>query len=498
MTTDTAAAPTQAPAARGSLGTAKIVFFVIAATAPMAAMVGTVPYGFVLGTGAGMPAAYVLAGLIMFCFVAGYAAISRQIVNAGALYAYIRAALGRVPGGAAAWLAVLSYNTVTIGCFAVFGYFANLLLAVPGVTWHWYTAVALVLTALLGRRQIELSARVLGVLICAEILILVVMDFGILAHRGTAALPAVSFAPGTALGPGLGAALTFAFTCFAGIESAALYGEEARDPRRTVARASYWAVVIVAVFYSVTSWLAVGGVGASQVRARAAKDLGDLFFKLNTQYTSSGLTTVMGLLLLTSVLATSVAMHNATSRYMYALGREGLLPRWLGEVHPRFQSPHRASAAQLLLSVLVIGAFALAGLDPCTNLAVSLISLGTVGIMVLLLGTSLAIIVYFARNAGERRRWWSTVTAPVLALTGLGTAIVLVLWNYHNLTGTDSVVVNGLTVLIPLAALAGAARTLWLRARRPDAYQALGQGVTTASPAMSAHDPEPPSPTATG
>lgn len=468
---DTSAELPAAPERR-TLSTAKIAFFVIAATAPLAAMVGTVPYGYALGTGAGMPAAYFVAGLVMFCFVAGYAAMSRQVVVAGALYAYIRTALGRVPGAAAAYLAVLAYNSLSIGLFGAFGYFADLILDVPGISWHWYTLAALALTAFLGRRRVDVSARMLGVLMIAEIAILLIMDAGILTDRGLQALPTAAVAPDVALGTGVGAALTFAFTSFAGIESAALYSEEARDPRRSVASASYWSVGIVTLFYGLTCWLAVGGIGVDQVRPRASKELGELFFNLNTRYTSKELTAIMAVLLITSVLASCIALHNATSRYLHALGREGLLPRGLSATHPRHGSPHLASATQILLAVVVIGSFALAGLDPYRNLGVSLVSLGTVGIMILLLGTSLAVVVHFARHPGERH-WWRTAVAPGVALLGLGAAIVLVLDNYPQLTGTRSLAVNGLTVLLPLVALAGAARALWLRAYRPAVYRAL-------------------------
>ncbi|MFF6983730.1 APC family permease [Streptomyces sp. NPDC008343] len=463
---------TSAPPPRGTLTAPKIVFFVIAATAPMAAMVATVPFGFALGTGPGMPAAYVLAGVTMLCFVSGYAAMSRKIVHAGALYSYIRAGLGRIPGAAAAWLALLSYNVMTVGLIGAFAHFADLIVAAPAVTWHWYAAAVLALVAVLGRRQIEMSAWMLGIVMMAEIAILLVMDIGIVSHRGAEALPAVSFSPDVALGAGIGAALTFAFTSFTGIESAALYGEEARDARRSVSLAVCWSVVIIAVFYGLTSWLAVGGVGPDHVRSRAGEEGGELFFSLNTQYTSAGLTDVMALLLVTSFLASTLAMHNATSRYLYALGRERLLPRWLGVTHTKHGSPHRASAAQSVLAVLLVGGFALAGLDPYMNLATSMVSLGTLGIMVLLLGTSVAVLVYFARHRADRH-WWNTTLAPALALGGLGTAMVLILQNYAHLTGTHSTVVNTLPYLIVLAAVVGAARALWLRKHHPHAYRAL-------------------------
>ncbi|MFF3493259.1 APC family permease [Streptomyces sp. NPDC002795] len=460
---DTSTSHVEAPPVRGTLTAPRITFFIIAATAPLAAMVGSVPYGFALGTGAGVPAAYVIAGLIMFCFVAGYAAMSRRITDAGALYAYIRVGLGRMPGAAAAYVAVLSYNALTIGLFAALGYFTHLVLGGP--SWHWYTAAGIALTAFLGRRQIDLSARVLGVLMIAEVAVLFVMDAGVVAHKGIAALPAVSFEPRVALGAGLGVALSFAFTSFAGIESAALYAQEARDPRRAVALAAYWAVGIVTLFYGLTSWIAVGGVGPDQVRERAAQELGDLVFHLTVRYTAEWVAGVMALLMLTSVLASVVALHNATSRYLHALGREGLLPRSLGATHPRYHSPHRASAVQSLLAVVVIAGSVVAGLDPYTTVGISLITLGTVGIMVLLAATSLAVTIFFARDPAGRH-WWRTALAPVLALCGLGGAIVLVIVHYADLTGTDSPVVNSLPLLIPVAVCAGLGRVLRLRADR--------------------------------
>ena len=490
---------TQTPEAtrrNSGLSTWKIVFFVIAATTPMAAMVGTVPFGFALGTGAGMPAMYLLAGLIMFCFMVGYAAMSHKIVNTGALYTYIRAGLGRLPGASAAYVAVLSYIAFTIGIVGAFGYFAVMILPFHGVSWECYSAALLLVVAVLGRRQLDLSVKTIGLLMCAEILILVIMDLAIGADKGTGALPAVSFSPSVAFGTGLAAAMTFAFTSYIGVESAPLYSEEARDPRRSIPRAGYWAVAIITVFYTLTSWLAVGGLGVNHVRTAAATEGGGLFFALNAQFTAPWVTDVMKVLLVTSFLATTIALHNAASRYIFALGREGLLPHWLGQRHPKHGSPARASALLSIVTAAVVAAFAIARLNPYTTLGVSMISLATIGIMVLLLAASLAVLVYFARRPSDRH-WWTTMSAPLLALAGLGSALVLVLGHYKYLTGTDSSLINGLPWLILVAIAVGVARALWLKARRPEAYAAMHPEFDTpnsndASPAIvPATAPEP-------
>ena len=54
----------------------------------------------------------------------------------------------------------------------------------------------------------------------------------------------------------------------------------------------------------------------------------------------------MRALLLSSIFACLLAFHNTITRYLFALGREGLLWGFLAGVHPRFQSPYKASYVQ--------------------------------------------------------------------------------------------------------------------------------------------------------
>ncbi|HEY7857628.1 MAG TPA: APC family permease, partial [Candidatus Nanopelagicales bacterium] len=80
---------------RGSLTTPEIVFIVVAMAAPLAAVVGTVPLGFVLGNGAGLPVAFALAAVSLLLFAFGYAAMARRVVNTGAFYTYVAQGMGK-------------------------------------------------------------------------------------------------------------------------------------------------------------------------------------------------------------------------------------------------------------------------------------------------------------------------------------------------------------------------------------------------------------------
>src|SRR4051794_33416379 len=245
-------------------------------------MVGTVPLAFAFGDGAGVPAAFLFAGVTLLCFSVGYAVSARRTGGSGGFYASVADGLGRPPAVAAGYLALLSYSCATIGLAGALGYFTRLVLAAHGVavSWEWCAAAGLVLTAVLGYREIALSARVLALLMLGEIGMLAALDVAILVRHGLHALPAASFSLHIATGPGVGVSLMFAFVSFIGFESAALYGKEARNSRRSVPRATYAAVVLIAGFYALTSWLAVGAIGSGRGREGAGRAMGDLFFVL--------------------------------------------------------------------------------------------------------------------------------------------------------------------------------------------------------------------------
>ncbi|TQK98361.1 amino acid/polyamine/organocation transporter (APC superfamily) [Streptomyces puniciscabiei] len=460
---------------RPTLSTRKIVIMVVAAAAPLAALVGTVPLAFAIGDGPGVPAMFLFAGVTLLCFSVGYAAMSRRIVNAGGFYTYVSSGLGRPPAVGAGLVAVLSYNTATVGMVGTFAYFSRIVGDQAGLhlPWEGWAALSIAAMGVLGYRQIDFSARVLQILLVGEIGILVLLDIAVLVRHGGGALPATSFAPHTVLGTGAGVTAMFAFASYIGFESAALYGEESRNPRRSVPMATYISVLTITVFYAFTSWIAVGAVGPSHLRRTAKHDLGNLFFNLSDDYLDKSVTSVMAILLCTSLFAGVLALHNAANRYMYVLGRERVLPRWLDAIHPKRNAPHRASLVQTTLTVGLVTVFALAGLDPYTSLATSMLGVGTLGIVVLQAAAALSVVGFF-RDRPDRH-WWRTGLAPLISFAGLAFSVVLLVANFSVLTGTGNPVVHALPWLLVAATAGGVLYGLWIRSARPDRYAALAR-----------------------
>jgi amino acid transporter len=109
----------------GAMGTADIVFFVLAGVAPMGVGVALLTLSIARGNGAGVPGSYLIAGVVLALFSAGYVRMSRWITNVGGFYTFARRGLGRRAGGATAYVALLAYNAATIGIFGALAYFGS-------------------------------------------------------------------------------------------------------------------------------------------------------------------------------------------------------------------------------------------------------------------------------------------------------------------------------------------------------------------------------------
>jgi cation diffusion facilitator CzcD-associated flavoprotein CzcO/amino acid transporter len=466
---------------RKVLSTRRIVFLVVAAAAPLAAMVGNLPLALARGNGAGMPGAFLLATLTLVCFVVGYAEMSRRVVNTGAFYTYVALGLGKPAGVGAAFVAMVAYVAMTIGMAGGFGYFASIAAASMGahVSWVAIAAIGVAVTGILGYRSIDLSSRILGGLMIAEIAVLAVFDASVAASRGLSAIPAASFSPQIVFAPGFAVALMFAYTSYIGFESAALYGEEADAPARSIPSATYASVALIGVFYLLTGWITVGAIGPDQARAVASAQGGNLLFALIAQYCGKTAADVAGLLLCTSMLASYLAIHNAATRYLFALSREKLLPPVLGKFNPVRYAPSNASLAVTGATVAAVGGFALTGADPYRTVFPCLIGLATLGVIVLQAFAAVAIIGYFRRRKGSNP--WTTLVAPAIGAAGLTLAVVLVASNFKLLTAQDNPVLNALPALYLPVFAAGVLFALWLRRGRPLTYAALATSDLRAS-----------------
>ncbi|MBW5423634.1 amino acid permease [Streptomyces sp. BG9H] len=468
-----------------SVGVVGVVFMAVATAAPITAMTGNLPIAVGAGNGTGAPAGYLFATLVLTVFSVGYVAMAKRITAAGAFYGYISHGLGRIAGMASGMLAVLAYIVFEASIVGVFSYFAQttvedqLGLDLP---WIVYAAAMLAATAVLAYFDINLTAKALGVMLVAEIAVLFAVATAVLLHGGGPdGIPVEPLNPENAFtGTSAGLGLFFAFWSWVGFESTAMYGEESRDPKRVIPRATLVSVVGVGVFYIYVSWMTIAGNGlsGSVEISRSATPL-DLFFDPAHRFIGAWAVDTFQWLLITGSFACGMAFHQCASRYLYAIGREGFLHPALGRTHPAHGSPYIASYVQSVIAVALVAAFWLTGQDPYIHLYTLLAILGTMAILIVQTLCSFAVIGYFRRNHPEDRHWFKTLVAPLLGGLGMIAVVVLLVINMDTAAGSaaDSLLFKAIPWIVGLVFLGGLALGVYLRARHPRRYEIIGRVV---------------------
>ncbi|MET8085545.1 APC family permease [Micromonospora sp. NPDC005237] len=485
--------------ARGRLGVPSVIFFVLSAAAPLTVVAGVVTTGYgVIGV-TGIPLAFLVVAAVLALFSVGYVAMSRQVENAGAFYAYISRGLGRPAGVGAAWVALIAYNALQVGLYGTIGVAAEPVLdRIFGGHPHWsiVALVAWALVGLLGLLRVDINGLVLAALLVAEIVVILVFDLGQLGNPADGQVSFAALSPDNLFVPGVGAVLVLAILGFVGFESAVVFSEESKDPKRTVPLATYLSVAIIAGLYALSSWTMTVAVGPDKIVAEAGEQSVGLIFNLAAAQLGDTAVTIGQALFLTSVLAAMISFHNTTARYTFALGRERVLPAVFGQTSPRTGSPRAASLAQSVLGLLVILLYTVNGWDPVVQLFFWGGTTGGFGVLLLIATTSVAVIAYFVRHGGETL--WRRAIAPGLATVALVVIIWLAVSNFANLLGVapDSNLRWELPAVYPVAAALGIAWALLLRANRPDTYARIGLGAASAAAAV--RSGEQPAPTPAG
>ncbi|WP_413332243.1 APC family permease [Brevibacterium sp. GP-SGM9] len=443
----------------GRLGSMGIVFMVVAAAAPLTVIGGNMPLGIGLGNGAGAPVGFLIAALILLLFSVGFVTMTPHVREAGAFFSYVTLGLGKRAGMGIAVVALVSYTAIQVGIYGYIGWAIDDTVRFyggPSIPWPIYALFTLAIVAFLGYRHIDLSAKVLGVALVAEIGIVLVLDFAILINPGPAGITVESFAPDTFLDGAIGVAILFALTGFIGFESTAVFRNEARSPERTVPRATYIAVLIIGGFYAFTCWAFVVAIGPDSIAEVAQRTLdGEANMLLDTTNDQLGHVgrDIVNVLLLTSLFACVLSFHNVIARYQFVLGGMRILPKPLAAVHPKHHSPSVSSLVQTGTALILVVVFAIFRVDPLVGVFGSMAGVATVGMTVLMLSTSIAVIVFFVRNSAARAgRRWRTILIPILASVGLLAGMGLVLSNFTLVTGGSVRLSAGLAA-IPFVAL---------------------------------------------
>lgn len=469
---------------KGRLGVGSIVFTVVSWAAPLLIVVGQMPaiIGFAQE---GIVAAFTVVTVIVLLFAVGYAELTRHVERPGAFYAYITAGLGRAAGLGGAFVAVFGYTILVLFVWIAFGVYARQLvtdtLGGPDLPWYLYGIVGAVVAAWFSHRQIDFSAKFLGLAMMLEVVLVLAFNAVVFINGGPTGIPAEPLSPEAMASGNFGLALLFGMLSFIGFESAAIYREEAKNPEKTIPRATYIAVFLIGAFYILASWALLTALGTDGVAHAGEADVTTMFGSLAANYMGAAVPNLINVLVVTSTFACLLTSRNAAARYMYSLGRDGVFPARLGVAHPRRHSPYVASLTIFALEILTVvliavgTGFEFVGTNAYT-FYIRAAGLGAIAIVFLMCLVAAAVLGYFTKYpAAANGRTWKTKITPVLGLVGLLLILVLGLINVDALIGAGPLVSFLLTLVLPAIFIAGLLYARSLRTKRPHVYAKIGR-----------------------
>jgi amino acid transporter len=489
-------APAAGALAKDALGLPAVLFCIVTGAAPLAAMMFNVPVA-VSGGGYAVPAAFLVATIALTIFSTGYIEMSRRVTSTGGFYTFISRGLGNIMGLGAGILIALCYVIFAAAVTGVLGYFASTTiddwfgLSLPA---YVYMFGALALMTAFAFFHIELTARILGVALVAEVLALLAMCIGILAHGGgpdgfsAAPLnPANIFDNDAAIkvfgAAAAGVAIFGAFWSWVGFEMAPNYAEESREPKKIAKAATYGSVIGLGVFYIFVSYMFVSGWGltgsAQAVADQFEGKTASAFYPLTDKYVGSGLTTILQLLIVTSSFACAMAFYNTGARYLFALAREGVLPKALGRTHAKRHAP--VVAAMVVSAIVGVYMLGFTIMDSSTEAALLKLGtwtplLGVLGILAVQGLCSVAIIRFFLTEARDGFHWFKTLIAPILGALAMAGACYLLISNRAVLSGAgDAIFIKAVPFVVIAMFAAGMVLALFLRARSREHYVQIGR-----------------------
>jgi amino acid transporter len=499
----------QARLKAGAVGLVGVLFMAVANAAPITAMSFNVPIAIGYGNGISASAGYLFATIVLTIFTIGFVAMAKYITTAGAFYGFISHGLGQVWGMASGLVAAVAYIIFEASLIGGFAYFASQYVFAPlGITINWIiiAIIGALIIGVLTYYSITVAAGVLSVTLVAEVLLLLGLGLSVLFKGGPDGFMFGDIVPpqqafnaleenafGTGVSAGVAAiGIFFAFWSWVGYETTAVYGEESKDPKRNVPRATMIAVIGLGLFYTFMSWMVVVGNGAAQsITLSAGANPVDLWLGLVNQNLGGFAETIYKLLVVVGSFACAMAFHNAASRYIYAIGREGAwswVRNSVGSVNEKHGSPAIASILQSVITVVLCLAFfaftdvlvegeSTPELVPYVNVYGLLAVIGTAMILVVQTITSFAVISYFWVKKTHKGNFLTTLVAPIIGAAGMLYALYL-LWTNRAFAGglgADSLVFALMPWYVVGLLVIGFGYAFYVKSAKPEIYNEIGR-----------------------
>jgi amino acid transporter len=472
MTADPATPLPDQRLAKGALSISDAVAISISVLAPGMAMLLNVP-GVAAIAGGSTPLAFLLGGVACLSLAFVVIGFTRRMASAGYAYTYASRSLGRSAGFMAGWLYAFGLICFVPMTMAGVAYLTSDLLHLGTGWWFPLFVVGMVLLVVLSIVRIKVTTRLQLVVAAATVIVILIVNIVVTAKGGAHGntLAPFSFSHTNKGGfSGVFYGIILGITSYIGFETAADFGEETANPRRAIPIAIIASVGFAILFYLWSTYSMTIGFGVDKGAA-----MGSDPFALKTiaaNFVGGPLPQLVELGALLSAFFVCVGCATAGTRTLFAMGREGVLPSWLGRTHPRFRTPANATVTVAVISTIVaaIVGFAL-GQDALGGQPITVYyffaTLGTLAVIVVYIGLCLGGAVFFKRTH-KAYNVFAHLLVPVVGALLFAAAL------YGSIYPTPPKPLDYTPYITVIWIVLGVIAVAVLRRRRPEAIERIG------------------------
>jgi amino acid transporter len=385
-----------------------------------------------LTAGVAAPLTIIVAGVAIALLGNTLSQFSRVHPSTGGFISYVGKTFGGTSAVTTALLCGAGYIIAISSVLAICGGYLSIVLQYyfnVDIPWVLFSVVFTVGAIFMMVRGVGVSTKLAGLFFGFEMLVLIVVSVAALIKNG-GHLSAVPFEPSHITNgfSGLAAGFPLAVYLFIGWENSAALAEETSNPRRNVPRAVFLSIALMLVGYVLYSYATATGFLYNVTALGSAA----IPFINVSHEVAAWLAFLAYMAGITSTLGVLISAVNSQARLIFNAGREGLLPRWLGRVHPTRRTPVNAIFAFIAIATVIILVWALlhlvggakqSGQMSALNFFVDSSTMGTILLLVVYFLSNLALPFYYRKYRPQEFSILKHAVLPVLGMIAVGVPV---------------------------------------------------------------------------
>jgi amino acid transporter len=349
----------------------------------------------VLTAGIAAPLTIIAAAVAIALLANTLSQFSRAHPSTGGFITFVGKTFGGTSAVTTALLCGAGYIIAISSVLVIAGGFLSIILQYYfgwNVPWVIFSVLLTAGAMVMMFRGVGVSTKLAGFFFGFEMVVLIIVSVATLIKNG-GHLSIAPFEPKHITNgfSGLAAGFPLAIYLFIGWENSAALAEETGNPRRNVPRAVFLSVAMMAVTYVLLAYSTVSGFRDNGTALAGAP----IPFINVAHGVVAWLAVIAYLAGMTSTLGVLISAVNSQCRLLFNAGREGLLPRWIGKVHPTRLTPVHAIITFVGIASVIVAGWALGHLAGGSTGSLSALNYfdesGT-------MGTILVLVVYFLAN----------------------------------------------------------------------------------------------------